>query len=138
MIRHYSFYSQADGALVDGVFGTTDPAAVEANIPQGLKLIEGRFDHLSQRVNLTTGAIEDYQPAQPSPDHEWNADARRWRVNSAAQAKLDAKQSAQAEIARLEKDVQPRAQREMALGQAGALERLAALDGQIATLRQAL
>jgi hypothetical protein len=38
---------------------------------EGLSVVEGAYDHLSQRVDLESGAVVDYQPPQPSPDHEW-------------------------------------------------------------------
>jgi hypothetical protein len=33
---------------------------------------------------LTTGKVVDYQPPQPSDDHEWNHVIKRWQLNHAA------------------------------------------------------
>ena len=44
--------------------------------------IDGLHDHLSRRVDLTTGQVVDYQPpAPPDTEHEtfaWDASIKRW------------------------------------------------------------
>lgn len=52
--------------------------------------IAGLHDHLSRRVDLTTGQVVDYQPPAP-PDTEyetfaWDADSRRWLATPTAAA----------------------------------------------------
>lgn len=47
-------------------------------MPVGCGMLDGTHDHLSKRVDLTTGQIVDYQPPQPSGEHEWNGASRRW------------------------------------------------------------
>lgn len=64
----WSFYDPNTGAFVDGSIGCSQ-RNIALNTPPGLVAIEGRFDHLSQRID--NGKVVDYQPPQPSPDHEW-------------------------------------------------------------------
>jgi hypothetical protein len=106
-----------------------------ANCPPGHKPIEGHYDPLSQRVNVTTGAVEDYQPAQPSPDHEWDAAVKRWQLLPEVAQRQEARRAALAQIARLEAQA-ARTIREAVL--TGNHDRLAALDAQIAALRKSL
>lgn len=48
----------------------------------GLGVLDGLHDHLSQRVDLDTGEVVDWQPDKPAgdeyTDHEWDEQARRW------------------------------------------------------------
>lgn len=80
--RTWSFYDAATGAIAPA--RVTCPAGpnLAGNTPAGHVAIEGRFDHLSQRVNLQTGQVEDYQPPAPADDElrtwAWNADTKRW------------------------------------------------------------
>lgn len=64
-----------------GLFTGQTVSGVLAN-PSGLAAIPGVFDHLSQRVNLETGQIEDYQPDAPADDDlrtwDWDAQIKRW------------------------------------------------------------
>ncbi|WP_428421978.1 tail fiber assembly protein [Methylibium sp.] len=52
------------------------------NIPSGLAAREGVYDHLSQRVDLITGAVVDWQPPAPADTEfetwAWDAKTRRW------------------------------------------------------------
>lgn len=57
----------------------------------------------------------------------WDTVSKRWMVNAAVQAKKEANASALAQIATLEASGL-RAARELALGQAGALDRLKAIE----------
>lgn len=107
--------------------------ALEANTPAGLKAYEGEIDHLSQRLG-ENGALIDWQPPQPSSDHEWNAEMRRWVLTAAAADRHRRRIEALARIEQLERS-QHRAIREAALGQAGAGDRLKAIDQEIAQLR---
>src|ERR1039458_1425660 len=75
-------------------------------------------DRRSQRVDIVTGQLIDYQPPQPSSDHEWNATNKRWHLTQAVQAKQAARSTALAKIAALEASG-VRCARELALGQAG-------------------
>jgi hypothetical protein len=134
MIRHYTFYSETDGRFIDGHFGSTDPAAPLLNTPSGHKAIEGRHDHLSKRVDLTTGMVIDYQPPAPSIDHEWNAVTKRWQLSPAAQAKAATLVANQARIAALEAMSGPLV-RKAVLGDVEAMMTLRALDEEITGLQ---
>ena len=80
-MSEWTFYAPESGLFVGRAFsGPREDLA--ANTPSGLKAIEGRFDHLSQRVDFATGKVVDYQPPAP-PDtefevFEWNAEVKRW------------------------------------------------------------
>jgi hypothetical protein len=79
----------------------------------------------------------DYQPPQPSADHEWNATAKRWQPSASALAKQQARAAALAQIAALEaQGIRP--MREALLGIDGAKERTASIDSQITALRASL
>ena len=130
----YSFYHPETGQIHHQAFGTDDARMLKANTPAGYVATPGCLDPLSQRIDVTTGEVVDYQPPSPSADHEWNATTKRWQINAAVTAKAEARRSALASIAALEAS-QDCAIRELSLGQAGALDRLKALDIEIAALR---
>lgn len=132
MMKHYRYYDEATGLFHSATVKATDPKDALAGIPAGHRIIEGEFDHLSQRVEISTGQIVDYQPPQPSQDHEWNPETKRWQLCAAAERR----QSALVQIAALEA-TQPRAIREALLGRGG-LDRLREIDDQIAALRKLL
>jgi hypothetical protein len=73
----YSIY-RADTGYFTGALITCSGAHLSANVPEGCSCLLGTYDHLSQRVDLETGAVIYYQPPQPSEQHEWNDDLRRW------------------------------------------------------------
>jgi hypothetical protein len=131
------FYDAATGIFTSRSFSVTDSeraaALVAANTPAGQKAFEGEVDPLAQRLDLATGALVDYQPPQPTANHEWNADTKRWQLSAAAAAR----RSARGRIHALESG-QARAVREAALGQPGAADRLRAIDAQIEKLRALL
>lgn len=77
-MKRWALYRLSDGVFV-GSFACTVAEAIDANIPAGCAAVEGNYDHLSQRVDLETGAVVDYQPTRPDEDHDWDADTRRWR-----------------------------------------------------------
>lgn len=63
-----------------GVVFSGPPEQVPEQCPPGCYWMIGAFDPLSQRVNLETGAVEDYQPERPADtalvEHHWLE--RRW------------------------------------------------------------
>jgi len=139
-MKHFGFHHRDTGLLHQRTLMVDDLsplASATLSAPPGHVPIEGVFDHLSQRVEIATGQVVGYQPPQPSADHEWNASTKRWCLTAATVAKQAARQAALARIAALEAS-QPRTLREAALGHAGALDRLAAIDTEIAALRAAL
>jgi hypothetical protein len=79
--------------------------------------------------------VVDYQPPQPSIEHEWNADTKRWQLTAAVQQRESDRRSALARIAELE-GKQARAVREAVLS--GDQSRLRAIEGEIAGLRPTL
>ena len=81
MSATWSFYDVATGALAPGAI-TCSAAQLAANTPPGHAAIAGRFDPLSQRVDLATGQVVDWQPPAPADDElrtwAWDAVTRRW------------------------------------------------------------
>ncbi|MEB0133770.1 hypothetical protein QN362_00325 [Actimicrobium sp. CCC2.4] len=73
----WSKYSLADG-MFTGVTVTCSGDYLDMNIEPECSCILGEYDALSQRIDLVTGLVIDYQPEQPSPDHAWDADTKRW------------------------------------------------------------
>lgn len=137
MIKRWHFYDAQTGLLLGRSFSSTDPEDAARNTPAGCVAIAGEYDYLSQKFDLELGAIVDYQPAKPSPEHEWNAKARRWQLSTkAAQAEADDAIARDA-IAKLEQQ-QLRSMREAILGDAQAKTRVADIDQQIASLRPKL
>jgi hypothetical protein len=132
-VKTWSFYEQAT-RLFSGLKFSGNQSILSANIPAGHKALEGQYDHLSQRVDIETGQVVDYQPPQPSPDHEWDAATKRWRLKADVAERQRRREAALAQIRTLEA-AQARPMREAALGIAGAVERLRAIDEQIAQLR---
>lgn len=106
MMRHWSFYREDDGAFTGESFASTIPDHHLAQLPAGCAAKEGAFDHLSQRVDLTDTAhpVIDWQPPQPSPDHEWNPEQRRWRLKPAAEEKAARRARARDRIRQLEQE----------------------------------
>jgi hypothetical protein len=106
-MAHYEFhYFHADTGIFHGNIVSTDcdegaDGFAQANAPAGHKPIAGHFDHLSQRIDIATGEAVDFQPPRPSPDHQWDADARRWRLSAHAQESHRAREAATARIAQL-------------------------------------
>ncbi len=142
-MRIVSFYDTATGLLTGRTYGTDigDDAAhlasVKLHTPEGSAFVDGAHDSLSKRVDLATGDVVEWQPPQPSPDYEWNADTKRWQLTAAMAARVAAHAAALASIEQLERS-QARAIREHLLGDPAALARIKSIDDQIATARRAL
>jgi hypothetical protein len=137
MMKDWSFYDVASGALVGRTFH--GPLAYLAqNTPPGCAAVEGVHDHLSQRVDLASGAVVDWQPPAPADTefftHAWVA--RRWVAlpTPAERRRVDRQRLAE-RIAAVEAG-QARALREAVLQtDPGAVARLQAIEQQIAALR---
>ena len=82
MIKTFSLYEAATGLFTGRRLQCDDDALLEVRLPPGTLTREGAFDHMSQRVDLTTGCVVAYHPLAPSTDHEWNAASKRWQVKS--------------------------------------------------------
>lgn len=52
--------------------------SLDANIHDECGCIIGVYDPLSQRVDVVTGLVVDYQPPRPSPDYAWDNECKRW------------------------------------------------------------
>jgi hypothetical protein len=96
-----SCYDPQTGIFTGERFSGSNAQHVLQMVPAGRAAIVGEHDHLARQVNLTTGEVEDHQPAQPSPGHEWNTDRKRWQLSEAAQAKAAATAAARARHAEL-------------------------------------
>lgn len=73
----YSIYA-LDTGFFTGTTISCPHSILNANVPDGCSCMLGEYDHHSQKVDLTTHAVVDYKPAQPSPNHEWRDDIKRW------------------------------------------------------------
>ncbi len=66
-MRNFSFYEAGTGLFIGRTYKTDDAdelrrtSAIAAHTPAGCKALEGLFDHLSQRVDLTAVARIDEQ-----------------------------------------------------------------------------
>ena len=101
-MKHYRYFDEATGLLHPMTVKATSPSDALAATPLGHKIIEGELDFLSQRVDLATGTVVDYMPAQPSAEHKWDEYIKRWVLNQAATDQRDAERSAKARIQVLE------------------------------------
>lgn len=137
-MRTYSFYHKETGVIHPQCFSTDGgERTLKANTPADHIAVEAALDRLSQRVDVASGAVIDFQPPQPSNDHEWNADTKRWVLKPQV-VEAKAKQRAiKAQITALEAR-QARAVREALCGDNAALERLRTIDEAINQLRSTL
>lgn len=133
MNKTFHFYDPATGLFSGRSYSGPEDGLID-NTPVGLSSIEGDVDHASQRVNLATGEIEDYQPPSPGADFAWEAQSKRWALTDRAARAAHKRAKAKASIEALEKS-QGRALRELALGKPGASDRLAEIDAAITILR---
>jgi hypothetical protein len=138
MNRHYSVYDPNTG-MFTGRTISCSAKWLELNTPQGFATIEGRYDELSQRVDVETGEVIDWQPPQPDDDHEWSDDRKRWTLKPDVAGRRRKSREARARIAELESD-QLRPQREMAIDPSNeeARNRLKDIEQEIADLRKDL
>lgn len=137
-MKTYSFHDPATGLIAPETVTCSERQA-DANTRPGLTRIEGKLDHLSQRVDIETGDVVDYQPPAPSALHEWDAAAKRWILPAAVIAEQAEQRALLAMIQRIEAR-QPRAIRELLLtpSDRDARQRIADLDSGIAALRARL
>lgn len=144
-MKIFSFYEKSTGRFNGRTFGTDEAGYADyvrqlaAHTPEGHVAIEGKFDHLSQKVNVVTGEVEDYRPNAPSNDHEFNTITKRWELNEATAVRNAARAAACTRIAELER-AQQRPVRELTRDttNAEARKRIDAIDSEIAKLREVL
>ena len=80
----WSFYISLTGMFTGCTF-TGPLKSLQQNTPPGCSAIEGSFDHLSQRVDLATDKVIDYQPDAPmsTAEYIWEWRDKRWvKVNT--------------------------------------------------------
>lgn len=132
----YSYYNAKTGAISDFRFSGSEKNA-KLNTPAEHVAIAGRLDPLSQRVDVETKEVVDWQPPPPDNNHEWNAERRRYVKKGDVIAAERRDRHARTRIAELE-GRQQRALREYTLGDSAAIDRLRAIDDEIKTLRSDL
>lgn len=82
MIRRTGYiYDLSTGLLTGTSFTSSDEGEFERQITEGHGMVFDVVDCQSQRVDLATGKLVDYQPARPSDDHYWEPRSKRWRLN---------------------------------------------------------
>ena len=122
------------------------------NISPGCSAIPGvRRDHLSEKVDVskevrnehgalvTHGPVVSYQPPQPSEDHEWHTDIKRWQLKPEAHARLQRQQDAKARILALEqKKLRPLGELAVNPNSVEARKRVADIEAQLTELRKYL
>lgn len=78
MQRHW-FYRLTDGLFTGDAYAGHD---LDANMPHGCGAVSGVVDWQSQRVDISTGELIDWQPPAPADDDQqtwaWHSEARRW------------------------------------------------------------
>lgn len=133
-MKSYSFYHRETGVIHPKKFGTDDTTQLAGNTPVDHAAIEGYHDHLSKRFDFEAKQVVEWIPPAPSADHVWNPETLRWQESAATMEKIARRNAALVRIALLEAS-QHRHVREHALGMAGALEALQAIDAEIVSLR---
>jgi hypothetical protein len=73
----FSVYNRETG-LFTGTYITCADHFLDVNVPEGCSCVLGSYDHLSQRVDLDSGVVVDYQPPQPSGSYTWDTETKRW------------------------------------------------------------
>lgn len=131
---HYCFYNRETGLFHQRTISCASERLAALNTPARHMYIAGEFDPLSQRFDIETAQVVDYQPPQPSEDHEWNADSRRWVLKREVLQRQAEKASARARILELEAKAH-RYQRTATLGDEEGKQRLAQVEAEIDTLR---
>jgi len=137
MIKTYSLFEASTGMFTGKRLQCDEDALLSMRLPPGTLTIEGSYDHMSQRVDLSTGDVVAYHPLAPSADHEWNAAAKRWQVKQGVRETEGRRSVVFARIHALETS-QGRAIREATLGDPEALKRLKEIDAEISALRAEL
>ena len=137
MVKTFSLYEASTGLFTGKRLQCDEDALLEVRLPPGTLTVEGAYDHMSQRVDLTTGSVVAYYPLAPTADHEWNAASKRWQVKDLRNNAEGRRAEIFARIHALETS-QGRAIREATLGDAAALKRLREIDAEITALRAEL
>jgi hypothetical protein len=106
---NYQFYDIVTGIFSGRSYSGPSEHLID-NTPPNCAAKIGVFDHLSQKVDLSTGKVVDYVPDSPKNDDNkswaWNPDIKRWVANptllanktsriSAIQSAIDAQERMQ-------------------------------------------
>lgn len=130
-LRTWYFASEIDGILTGESFSASKIERLEGNIPRGCVAIEGVTDWMSQRVDVKTMELVDYQPPQPDDGHDWNEVSKRWEKRADVIAAEMESEEALRRIAEIERRQQRRI-RELLAAEDPALK---AMDDEVAALR---
>lgn len=131
----FTFYDATSGEWLGIEVSCADFDTAKLNAPPGaIAVAMPPHPHAKRWID---GALVEFQPPQPSADHEWDGADKRWRLTAAALERLNRRHFAMQRITELERQ-QARAIRECLLGEADAIARLAAIDDEIAALRKDL
>lgn len=141
----YRFYDAKTG-IFSGVTYSGSIEHLAQNTPSGYAAMEGEFDYLSQKVDLKSGNVIDYQPPAPADDASriwaWDAQSKRWKsAPTLSVLKVLRVAEVQSAIEAQEKS-QDRPQRELMSAfrlslpaPAVALTRMLTIDNEISRLR---
>jgi hypothetical protein len=81
MSQTYSLYDKTTGIFTGTKLSCADQY-LQQNVPSGMSPMAGDYDDLSQRVDLATGAVINYQPPAPLNDTmqtwAWDVPTMRW------------------------------------------------------------
>jgi hypothetical protein len=76
-VNTYTPYNRITGIFLPQKITCKD-IHLAVNIPDMHSCLVGSYDYLSQRVDVDTNEVIDYIPEQPSVQHEWNPEIKRW------------------------------------------------------------
>lgn len=106
-MKSWSMYDMKTGLFSRKSF--SGPNHWRPRLTEGMVLLEGEYDHLSQCVDLESGEVVDYQPPRPSDDHEWIHDdpdtgrrVRRWMLKPAVTQRRAQLAAAKAELEQID------------------------------------
>jgi len=94
MNNTYSLYESATGLFTGkSITGGKDALLLDAlKLHPECSFVIGEYDRLSQKVDLQSGRVVDYQPPKPGERYAWNAEKKRWLYEpTAAEALASAK-----------------------------------------------
>jgi hypothetical protein len=103
MNKIFSFYDAQTGIFSPRRFGAPDAANLALNTPAGHVAIEGAFDRDSQRVDVESGTVIDYQSAAPDEFHVWNSQAKQWEPTAERAKQLQDDEDARAQLDELDR-----------------------------------
>lgn len=119
----WHIYDMRTGLFTGRTYSSSDEASLSLNLGENEAAVTGVIDYTSQRVDLSSGEVVDYQPPPPEPrsDYEWIHDdehgnrVRRWVLKRDLSERISRMEAARSRIAELESK-QERAIREHVLG----------------------